>query len=115
MRAGLLARLQRLELAATPVPQVCLQYGWLRKLPRDYQGERHIEIVKRLSIQDGLEWVEAEEVPGPPNTVRAAKAARRRRGRSLAGEGRNSLLRVGAVGSVGRAGAAKGLERWGPH
>lgn len=71
MRAGLLARLERLEFAATLIPQVCLQYGWLRKLPRDYQGERHIEIVERLSIRKGLEWVEAEEVPGPLNTVRA--------------------------------------------
>jgi hypothetical protein len=71
-RARLLARLERLELAATPIPQVCLQYGWLRKLPRDYQGERHIEIVKRLSIQEGLEWVKAEGAPGPPNTVPAA-------------------------------------------
>ena len=72
MRAGLLARLERLELAATPIPQVCLQYGWLRKLPPNYQGERYIEIVKRLSVREGLEWVEAEEVAGPPNTVRAA-------------------------------------------
>ena len=32
---GLLARLERLELAATPIPQFCLQYGWLRKLPPD--------------------------------------------------------------------------------
>ena len=71
MRGGLLARLERLELAATPIPQFCLQYGWLRKLPRDYQGECHIAIVKRLSMQEGLQWVEAEEVPGPPNTVRA--------------------------------------------
>jgi hypothetical protein len=70
MRARLLARLERLELAATPIPQVCLQYGWLRQTA-DYQGERHIEIVKRLSIQEGLEWVEAEEAPGPPNRVRA--------------------------------------------
>jgi hypothetical protein len=71
-RAGLLARIERLEFAATPIPQVCLRYGWLRKLPRDYQGERHIEIVERLSIREGLEWVEAEEVPGSPNTIRAA-------------------------------------------
>jgi hypothetical protein len=70
--AGLLAPLERLELAAMPIPQVCLQYGWLRKLPRDYQGERHIEIVKRLSIQEGLERVQAEELPGAPDTVRAA-------------------------------------------
>jgi hypothetical protein len=44
LSAGLLARLERLEYAATPIPQVCLQYGWLRKLPRDYQGERHIDL-----------------------------------------------------------------------
>jgi hypothetical protein len=72
MRAGLLARLERLEFAATPISQVCLQYGWLRRLPRDYQGERHIEIVERLNIREGLEWVEAEESPGPLNTVQAA-------------------------------------------
>jgi len=28
--------------------------------------------VKRLSVREGLEWIEAEEVPGPPHTVRAA-------------------------------------------
>ena len=72
MRAALLARLERLEFAATPIPQVCLQYGWLRKLPLDYQGERHIEIVERLAIREDLEWIEAVEVPGPPNTVRVA-------------------------------------------
>ena len=57
MRAGLLAPLERLEFAATPTPQLYLQYGWLRKLPCDYQGKRHIEIAERLSIREGLEWV----------------------------------------------------------
>jgi hypothetical protein len=70
-RAGLLARLERLELEAAPIPRVRLQYGWLRKLPLDYQGERHVAIVKRRVISEDLEWVEAEEVRGPQHGPRA--------------------------------------------
>lgn len=63
-RAGLLARLERLEFEAAPIPKVCLQYGWLQRLPLGYQGERHIAIVERRAIREDLEWIEAEEVPG---------------------------------------------------
>lgn len=68
-RAGLLARLERLEFEAAPIPKVCLQYGWLRKLPLDYQGERHLEIVERRAIREDLEWIETEEVRGPQHGV----------------------------------------------
>jgi hypothetical protein len=30
--------MERLETVARPVPRVILQYGWLKKLPRDYPG-----------------------------------------------------------------------------
>jgi hypothetical protein len=64
-------RLERLERTMQEQQPVCLQYGWLRKLPRDYRGQRHIEITKRLIVREGfLEWVEAEEVPGLPSTIR---------------------------------------------
>jgi hypothetical protein len=62
MKRRLLARLERLETLARPVPRVILQYGWLKKLPRDYQGERHLAILRNLRIREGLECIEAEEV-----------------------------------------------------
>jgi hypothetical protein len=70
MRTRLLARIERLEFAGRPIPRFLLQYGWLRKLPEEYKGDRHInDFVQfphrsRLSIREGLEWIEAEEVPG---------------------------------------------------
>jgi hypothetical protein len=42
-----------------------VRYGYIRRLPKDYQGERHVEIAKYLPDQDGEKWVEFEEVPGP--------------------------------------------------
>jgi hypothetical protein len=43
-----------------------VRFGNLRRLPEDYQGERHIEIAQCLPERDGQEWVEFVEVPGPP-------------------------------------------------
>ena len=40
-------------------------YGHVKRLPQDYVGERHTVITKHLGMQDGKEWVEYEEVPGP--------------------------------------------------
>ena len=49
-------------------PQVRIRFGYLRQLPKDYQGERHREIAKYLPAINGQEWVEFVEVPGPgPN------------------------------------------------
>jgi len=39
--------------------------GCIRRLPKDYQGERHVEIAKHLSDEHGWQCVEFEEVPGP--------------------------------------------------
>ena len=70
MRAALLKRLQRLEevrgVACQP-PE--FQVGYLKKLPAEYAGERHIVTVGR--DPDGTyHW---EERPGPePNDQRSA-------------------------------------------
>ena len=73
MRTRLIERIARLEAASKRFPRVLLQYGWLRKLPNEYQGERHVAIVKRLSIRDDLEWIEAEEVEGRASQEIAAE------------------------------------------
>ena len=60
---SLLTRLKRLEnvRAAERLPPVELQIGYVRELPREYSGERHIVTVGRDS--DGAyQW---EERPGP--------------------------------------------------
>ena len=62
MKAALLKRLQRLEevRAAQPRP-LELQFGYLKKLPPDYTGERHVVTLGRLP--DGnYQW---EERPAP--------------------------------------------------
>ena len=42
------------------------RYGWLKPLPRDFEGERHVVIVeKQLTNSPGIEWCEFEERPGP--------------------------------------------------
>jgi hypothetical protein len=69
MNLRLQSRLGRLEhaaaftLARRPYK---LRLGHLKRLPRDYIGARHIEIVKRLPPRSPIgEWVEFEELPGP--------------------------------------------------
>ena len=70
MKAALLKRVQRLEevrVVACNPPE--FQVGYLKKLPADYTGERHIVTVGR--DPDGTyHW---EERPGPePNDQRSA-------------------------------------------
>ena len=68
-RGTLLSRLERLEVrTAAALDVVRIRYGNLRRLPADYKGERHVIVSKELPSQNGQEWVEFEEVPGPnPN------------------------------------------------
>ena len=64
---SLLTRLKRLEKvrAADRLPQIELQIGYLKKLPPEYTGERHVVTVDRLS--DGTyHW---EERPGPAPAI----------------------------------------------
>ena len=46
-------------------PSLELRFGRLRRLPPDYQGERHMVVAKRLPDQGWQKWFEFEEVPGP--------------------------------------------------
>jgi hypothetical protein len=66
MRFRLLARLQRLESQTAMGKPALFRYGWLKPLPSDYAGERHVGIVKReQTTSPGIEWCEFEERPGP--------------------------------------------------
>jgi hypothetical protein len=64
MRAALRSRLQRLEVRAEPKKPHFFRSGYLKTLPADYVGERHVVIVKREPSGNG-EWCEFEERPGP--------------------------------------------------
>jgi len=50
---------------ATFHPPIHFRFGYLRRLPENYQGERHTEIARHLPTINGQEWVEFVEVPGP--------------------------------------------------
>ena len=54
----------RKSFGATESP-IDVRFGNVQRLPKDYQGERHIEVVKELPDQNGQKWVEFAEVPGP--------------------------------------------------
>jgi hypothetical protein len=56
---------QRSSSAPSPLPPQ-LRLGNLRRLPGDYQGERHIAIAQYFPDQYGHKCVEFTEVPGPP-------------------------------------------------
>ena len=69
MRSKLLARLKRLEARAEPAAPMILRYGWLRPLPADFTGERHVVMVKsQPTTSPNIEWCEFEERPGPAAT-----------------------------------------------
>jgi len=65
MKKGLLARLERLEVRPDRRIPPVFRYGWLRSLPADYYGDRHVVIVKREPTKaPNIEWCEFEERPG---------------------------------------------------
>ena len=64
MRAALRSRLERLEVRVEPKKPHFFRSGYLKTLPPDYVGERHVVIVKREPSGNG-EWCEFEERPGP--------------------------------------------------
>src|SRR6266852_1280905 len=47
MRAALRSRLERLEVVVEPKKPQPIRAGYLKTLPADYVGERHVVIVKR--------------------------------------------------------------------
>jgi len=66
MRAALRSRLEKLEVRVEPKKPQLFRSGYLKTLPADYVGERHVVIVKRepAGAPNG-EWCEFEERPGP--------------------------------------------------
>ncbi len=50
-------------------PRIRFRFGYLHCLPNDYRGERHRIVTRSLPDQNGQEWVEYEEVPGPAPSV----------------------------------------------
>jgi hypothetical protein len=80
-RAGLLTRLERLECRVAAGDQrIKLRFGHPKRLPREYQGERHVIVARELPKRGDQEWVEFEEVPGPdpdPPEQLARRAPRR--------------------------------------
>jgi hypothetical protein len=67
MRAALRSRLERLEVRAERKKPLLFRSGYLKTLPKDYVGERHVVIVKRepTGAPGTFEWCEFEERPGP--------------------------------------------------
>ena len=67
MRARIRARLlTRLECRVAATDQgIKLRLGHLKRLPREYQGERHVIVAREIPKRGDQEWVEFEEVPGP--------------------------------------------------
>jgi hypothetical protein len=66
MRAALRSRLERLEVVVEPKKPQLFRSGYLKTLPADYVGERHVVIVKREpSGAPNGEWCEFEERSGP--------------------------------------------------
>ena len=65
MRVSLLARLKRLDPCFAPnQPPPTFRCGWLRTLPEEYTGERHIAVVTKSPADSEEPW-EFEERPGP--------------------------------------------------
>jgi hypothetical protein len=67
MTRRLLHRLEVLEARMAPIvaPRF-FRYGWLRRLPKEYIGEKHVVVVKRVPTgSPNFEWFESEERPGP--------------------------------------------------
>ena len=66
MRKTLRRRIEALEQRSSPREPVLIRYGWRRPLPPDYQGERHVVLVRcEATASPWFEWCEWEERMGP--------------------------------------------------
>ena len=66
MRSRLLSRLENLESRSAIAGPRLFRYGWLKRLPDDFAGERHVVITKREpTASPNFEWCEFEERAGP--------------------------------------------------
>ena len=66
MKASLRSRLARLEARVKPEALPYFRYGWLKPLPSDYAGERHVAIITREpTASPYVEWCTFQEHAGP--------------------------------------------------
>jgi hypothetical protein len=70
MKASLRSRLERLEARTEARTPALFRSGWLKPLPKDQAGDRHVVIIKREPTgSPNFEWCEFEERPGPAPPV----------------------------------------------
>src|SRR5690242_13667166 len=65
MKTPLLTRLEELEKKRALALSVVYRIGVVKSLPKDFNGERHLAMVKRGDVRHNVEWCEFEERPGP--------------------------------------------------
>src|ERR1700686_4760860 len=66
MKTTLLRRLQKLEARTETETLPFVRYGWVKMLPQEFSGERHVVIVKREPTGSArAQWCEFEERAGP--------------------------------------------------
>jgi hypothetical protein len=64
-RNSILTRIERLESLFEPVVPVYFRYGFVKPLPGDYAGPRHVVVVKKTpATSPFVEWCEFEERVG---------------------------------------------------
>ena len=65
MRKTLRRRIEALEQRSGPREPVLIRYGWLRPLSADWEGERHVVLVRcEPTAPPWFEWCEWEERTG---------------------------------------------------
>ena len=73
--ASRLARLERTVAGCTGQRRIVLHYGYLKTLPPEYAGPRHVVTVKQLPRDvEGHDWFEWEERPGPEPVAEASNS-----------------------------------------
>ena len=73
-----LSRLERLNRLSSAPQRLRIQYGYLKTLPGDYTGPRHVVTVRQLppgpGAYSGEDWFDWEERPGPEPVSTASRA-----------------------------------------
>jgi hypothetical protein len=66
MRTSLLRRLEKLETLTKSEALPFVLYGWVKPLPKEFTGERHVVILKRTPTgSPRISWCSFEERAGP--------------------------------------------------
>ena len=69
MRTTLLHRLEKLETRTESEELPFVRYGWVKMLPQEFSGERHVVILKREPTGSArAQWCEFAERTGPAPT-----------------------------------------------